>query len=55
MGNNQALQVGAEALSGVLGGAVAPIMVKLSVVVLGGIAIAAAASLPLIRTPRGTA
>jgi predicted MFS family arabinose efflux permease len=54
MGNNQALQVGAEALSGVLGGVVAAIMVKLSLIVLGGIAIAAAACLPFIRTPRGT-
>ena len=55
MGNNQALQVGAEALSGVLGGAVAAIMVKLSLIVLGGIAIAAAVCLPLIRAPRATA
>jgi hypothetical protein len=30
-------------------------MVKLSLIVLGGIAIAAAACLPFIRTPRGTA
>jgi DHA1 family tetracycline resistance protein-like MFS transporter len=52
MGNNQALQVGAEAFSGVLGGAVAAIMVKLSLIVLGGIAIAAAACLPFIRTSR---
>jgi MFS family permease len=54
MGNNQALQVGAEALSGVLGGVVAAIMVKLSLIVLGGIAIAAALCLPFIGTPRGT-
>jgi predicted MFS family arabinose efflux permease len=49
MGNNQALQVGAEALSGVLGGVVAAIMVKLSLIVLGGIAIAAALCLSLAR------
>ena len=55
MGNNHALQVGAEALSGVLGGAVAAIMVKLSLIVLSSIAIAAAACPPFIRVPRDTA
>jgi predicted MFS family arabinose efflux permease len=54
MGTNQALQVGAEALSGVLGGVVAAITVRLSLIVLGVFAIAAAACLPFIRTPRGT-
>jgi DHA1 family tetracycline resistance protein-like MFS transporter len=48
MGNNQALQVGAESLSGLLGGLLAAIMVKLSLIVLGGIAIVAAAVLVLI-------
>src|SRR5208282_5962954 len=49
MGNNQALQVGAESLSGLLGGLLAAIMVKLSLVVLGIVAIAAAGVLILIR------
>ncbi|HTY55109.1 MAG TPA: MFS transporter [Candidatus Binataceae bacterium] len=40
MGNNQALQVGAEALSGLIGGLLASVVVKLSLVVLGGVAIA---------------
>jgi len=42
MGNNQALQVGAEALSGVIGGLLAAIFVKLSLIVLGAVAIVAA-------------
>jgi DHA1 family tetracycline resistance protein-like MFS transporter len=42
MGNNQAMQVGAEALSGMLGGLLAAIMVKLSLIVMGVVAIAAA-------------
>jgi predicted MFS family arabinose efflux permease len=42
MGNNQALQVGAEALSGVAGGILAAITVKLSLMVLAVIAILAA-------------
>ena len=42
MGNNQALQVGAEALSGILGGMLAAVMVKLSLIVLAVIAILAA-------------
>jgi predicted MFS family arabinose efflux permease len=42
MGNNQALQVGAEALSGIVGGLLAAIAVKLSLVFLGAVAIAAA-------------
>ena len=48
MGNNQALQVGAESLSGLAGGLLAAIMVKLSLVVLGIVAIAAAGLLLLI-------
>jgi DHA1 family tetracycline resistance protein-like MFS transporter len=40
MGNNQALQVGAEALSGLFGGVLAAMAVKLSLLVLGAIAIA---------------
>jgi MFS family permease len=48
MGNNQALQVGAESLSGLLGGLLAAIMVKLSLIVLGAVAIAAAGVLLLI-------
>jgi predicted MFS family arabinose efflux permease len=42
MGNNQALQVGAEALSGIIGGILAAITMKLSLIVLGAIAILAA-------------
>jgi len=42
MGNNQALQVGAEALSGLAAGFLAAIMVKLPLIVLGIMSIAAA-------------
>lgn len=42
MGNNQSLQVGAEALSGLIGGLLAAIMVKLSLIVLAFIAIGTA-------------
>jgi MFS family permease len=42
MGNNQALQVGAEALSGLVGGALAMVAVKLSLVAFGGVALLAA-------------
>ena len=42
MGNNQALQVGAEALSGLLGGLLAMVAVKLSLVAFGGAALTAA-------------
>lgn len=42
MGNNQALQVGAEALSGFLGGLAAALMVKLPLILLGLLAITAA-------------
>ncbi|HKV56428.1 MAG TPA: MFS transporter [Candidatus Binataceae bacterium] len=43
MGNNQALQVGAEALSGLVGGLLAAIFVKLSLFVVGAIALIAGA------------
>lgn len=42
MGNNQALQVGAEAISGLLGGIAAAILIELSLIVPGIIAIIAA-------------
>lgn len=42
MGNNQALQVGAEALSGIIGGMLAAVTMKLSLIVLAAIAILAA-------------
>ncbi len=42
MGNNQALQVGAEALSGIVGGLLAAVMIKLSLIVMAAAAIAAA-------------
>jgi hypothetical protein len=45
MGNNQALQVGAEALSGIVGGLLAAIMVKLSLIVMATIAVVAALAL----------
>jgi DHA1 family tetracycline resistance protein-like MFS transporter len=48
MGNNQALQVGAESLSGLLGGLLAAIMVKLSLIVLGVVAVTAAAVMILL-------
>ena len=48
MGNNQALQVGAEALSGLVGGALAMVAVKLSLVALGGVAVLAALLLLLL-------
>jgi hypothetical protein len=49
MGNNQALQVGAESLSGIIGGLLAAVMVKLSLVTLGVVAVVAAAVLVLVR------
>jgi MFS family permease len=42
LGNNQALQVGAEALSGFLGGLAAAVMVELPLILLGVLAITAA-------------
>jgi predicted MFS family arabinose efflux permease len=39
MGNNQSLQVGAEALSSILGGLIAAIFVKLSLIIFGLIAL----------------
>jgi MFS family permease len=42
MGNNQAIQVGAEALSGLLAGLLAALLVKLPLIVLGCIALVAA-------------
>lgn len=48
MGNNQALQVGAEALSGLVGGLLAAVVVKLSLTVLGGVAIVAGLVLMLL-------
>jgi hypothetical protein len=41
MGNNQALQVGAEALSGVVGGMLAMVAVKPLLVAFGGALLAA--------------
>jgi len=52
MGTNQALQVGAEALSGVIGGLLAAVMVKLSLMVLGAIAILAAVLLQSLMARR---
>jgi predicted MFS family arabinose efflux permease len=56
MGNNQALQVGAEALSGLVGGLLAAVIVKLSLIVLGGVAIVAGLLLmALVAAPRPAA
>src|SRR5262249_118067 len=49
MGNNQALQGAAESLSGVLGGLLAAVAVKLSLIVLGLIALVAAVALAATR------
>jgi len=49
MGNNQALQVGAESLSGIIGGLLAAMMVTLSLITLGVVAVVAAAVLVLVR------
>jgi DHA1 family tetracycline resistance protein-like MFS transporter len=54
MGNNQALQVGAEALSGLLGGVLAAVMVKLPLIVLAGVAIVAAGLLAAFGNRRVT-
>jgi hypothetical protein len=42
MGNNQALQVGAEALSGLVGGLAAALFVELRLILLGLLAMTAA-------------
>jgi len=57
MGNNQSLQVGAEALSGLLGGVLAAVLVKLPLVVLALVAVSAAAVLAAFgpRTSGGAA
>jgi DHA1 family tetracycline resistance protein-like MFS transporter len=52
MGNNQALQVGAEALSGFLGGLAAALMVELPLILLGLLAIAAAMFLKFGTKPK---
>ena len=39
MGNNQAMQVGAESISGLAGGALAAILIRLPLVVFAGVAI----------------
>jgi len=53
LGNNQGLQVGAEALAGLLGGALAAIVVKLPLFVWAGTALLAVALLgTMARTSR---
>ncbi len=49
MGTNQSLQVGAEALSGLLGGMLAAVRVPLPLVVLGLVAVCAAVTLARLR------
>ncbi len=51
MGSNQALQVGAEALSGLAAGLLAAVLVELPLPVLGGCAIAAAILIALVTRP----
>lgn len=51
MGNNQALQVGAESLSGLVGGLLAAVMVKLSLIALGAVAIVGALVLLALKIP----
>jgi MFS family permease len=48
MGNNQAIQVGAEALSGLAAGFLAAVVIKLPLVVLGTISVVAAALVALV-------
>ena len=48
MGNNQAIQVGAEALSGLAAGLLAALMVKLPLIALGGVSIFAAILVALL-------
>ena len=48
MGSNQAIQVGAEALSGVAAGLLAAVVIKLPLVVLGGTAVVAAAPVMVV-------
>jgi MFS family permease len=49
MGNNQAMQVGAEALSGLVGGALAAIVIKLPLLVFAGAAIVGGLALAPLR------
>jgi MFS family permease len=53
LGNNQGLQVGAEALAGLLGGAIAAIVVKLPLFVWAGTAVLAVALLGTTARTRG--
>ena len=55
MGNNQAIQVGAEGLSGILGGLIAAIAIWLPLIVLAGIAIVGVALLICKRLPEANA
>jgi MFS family permease len=55
LGTNQSLQVGAEAASGVAGGALAAIVVKLPLPVLAGVAMAAAGTIAGTRERPGRA
>ena len=48
MGNNQAIQVGAEALSGLAAGLLAALVVKLPLIALGGVSIFAAILVALL-------
>jgi DHA1 family tetracycline resistance protein-like MFS transporter len=52
MGTNQALQVGAEALSGLAAGLLAAVIVKLPLLVLGLVALIAAFLVLRLRQPR---
>ena len=54
MGNNQSLQVGAEALSGLVGGLLAAVVVKLPLLVLGVVAMVASAVLGVFTARSST-
>jgi hypothetical protein len=54
VGDNQALQVGAESLSRLVGGLLAAVVVKLSLIVLGTVAVAAAATLLIVSGSAST-
>ena len=57
MGNNQSMQVGAESLSGLAGGALAAILIALPLLVFAGVAVAGSlllANLARRRSPTPT-
>ena len=53
MGNNQAMQVGAESISGLAGGALAALLIKLPLVVFAGVAIVGGLTLLHLQSTPG--